>query len=80
MKTGLPSSLRETLLFRPWALATPLMLNRKNRGEYYRHRFFDDAHVLYPFFDELFWDPSDEKGTGDEEEGVPCWTEPSEED
>ena len=77
MKTGLPS-LRETLLFRPWAFASPVTLDRYSPGtDYDCHELFNDAWVLYPFPDDLFWQASDE-GSWDEE-GVPPWTDPWEE-
>ena len=74
MKSGLPS-LREALLFRPWAFASPLTLDRHaiDHEHQYCHGLFNDGWVLYPFPDDLFWNASDE-GTWDEE-GVPCWTE-----
>ena len=73
MNSGLPS-LRETLLFRPWALISP----RKPDREYTstqdgRHNLFDEEAVLYPFPDKLFWKPSDEGTWGDE--GAPEWVE-----
>ena len=77
MKSDLPS-LRETLLFRPWAFASPIIPHRTfgddEDGEK-GHALFDDKFVLYPFPDELFWHASDE-GTW-YEEGVPSWTDPS---
>ncbi len=73
MKSGLPS-LRETLLFRPWAFANPITFDRHAIGrDHHCHELFNDAWALYPFPDELFWHASDE-GTWDEE-GVPCWTD-----
>lgn len=77
MKSGLPS-LRETLLFRPWAFASPITPDRTFSGQEDGdggHGLFDDRFVLYPFPDELFWHASDE-GTWDEE-GIPSWTDPS---
>ena len=74
MKPGLPS-LRETLLFRQWALSNPMMLNRQPRDDdSLCHESFNDAWALYPFPDELFWHASDEGTWG--EDGVPCWTDP----
>ncbi|CAF9940224.1 MAG: hypothetical protein ALECFALPRED_008485 [Alectoria fallacina] len=76
MKSGLPS-LRETLLFRPWAFASPIMPDRTfadEDGEGF-HDLFKDERVLYPFPDDLFWHASDE-GTWDEE-AIPSWTDPS---
>lgn len=77
MKSGLPSLL-ETLLFRPWAFASPFTpyrhLNSQENGDG-GHELFQDECVLYPFPDDLFWHASDE-GTWDEE-GVPSWTDPS---
>ena len=74
MKAGLPS-LRDTLLFRPWAFASPHLVDRQLRREEYEcHELFNDAWVLYPFPDDLFWHASDE-GTWDEE-GIPSWTDP----
>ena len=74
MKAGLPS-LREALLFKPWAFATPIS---PYRGHEYQtgtvHKLFNDAWVRYPFDDSLFWQTSDE-GIWDEE-GVPSWTDP----
>lgn len=75
MKSGLPS-LRETLLFRPWAFSSPVTPDRSfNANEVRGHELFDDKWVLYPFPDELFWQESDE-GTWDEG-GVPPWTDRS---
>ncbi|KAL6719081.1 hypothetical protein ACLMJK_003316 [Lecanora helva] len=75
MKSGLPS-LREALLFRPWAFISPSKPHRDyvsaRDGE---HDLFSEEAVLYPFPDELFWRPSDE-GTW-AEDGVPEWTEVS---
>lgn len=75
MKSGLPS-LRETLLFRPWAFSSPITPDRTFNGNARRrgHELFHDRWVLYPFPDELFWHASDE-GTWDEG-GVPPWTDP----
>ena len=75
MKSGLPS-LRETLLFRPWAFSSPITPDRTfNLIEARRgHELFDDRWVLYPFPDSLFWHASDE-GTWDEG-GVPPWIDP----
>lgn len=76
MKSGLPS-LRETLLFRPWAFSSPITVDRRapSPGQKSRcHELFNDAWVLYPFPDDLFWHSSDE-GAWDEE-GVPSWTDP----
>ena len=73
MRAGLPS-LREALLFRPWAFATPIL---PYRGTYFQrdqsHELFNDAWVRYPFDDDLFWQASDE-GIRDEG-GVPSWTD-----
>ena len=73
MKPKLPS-LRETLLFGKWAMISPAKPVREfvdsNDGG---HWLFDEEAVLYPFPDDLFWNPSDE-GTWDEE-GVPEWIE-----
>lgn len=78
MKSGLPS-LRETLLFRPWAFASPVVPCRhpivQGDDEAMGHVLFHDEHVLYPFPDDLFWHASDE-GTWDEG-GIPSWTNPS---
>jgi hypothetical protein len=76
-KPGLPS-LRETLLFRPWAFCSPAKLERdfvdtEERG----HELFNEEAVMYPFPDHLFWDPLD-VGTWDDGEGVPEWTVPAE--
>lgn len=74
MKAGLPT-LRETLLFRSWASASPFPLDRQAFGlTYNSHELFNDPWVLYPFPDDLFWHASDE-GNWDEE-GVPSWTDP----
>ena len=72
VKSGLPS-LRESLLFRPWALASPITPDARH-GEQ-SHELFNDKFVLYPFPDELFWRASDE-GTWDEG-GAPSWADPS---
>lgn len=76
MKAGLPT-LRETLLFRSWASASPTA-PELDRGIYglksNGHKLFEDPWVLYPFPDGLFWHASDE-GEWDEE-GVPSWTDP----
>lgn len=54
-------SLREALLFRRWAFDTPVVtLRHKSEGVAPWHPLFDEQAVLYPFPDELFWDPSDE--------------------
>lgn len=60
-------SLREALLFRSWAFDTPAVPPWKNMvvGDDGRHPLFDEQAVLYPFPDDLFWDPQDE-GTRDE--------------
>lgn len=74
MKSGLPS-LRETLLFRPWAFASPITTDGSFTGQEglnRSHDLFIDGCVLYPFPDDLFWHASDE-GTWDEG-GVPSWT------
>lgn len=76
MKAGLPT-LRETLLFRSWASASPITLEQDRRAlglTYNSHELFNDPWVLYPFPDDLFWHASDE-GNWDEE-GVPSWTDP----
>lgn len=72
---GLPS-LRESLLFRPWAFRSP----RKPDREYSdieianpSHDLFDEEAVLYPFPDKLFWDPTDEGSWN--EGGVPTWSD-----
>lgn len=77
-KPRLPS-LRETLLFRPWAFASPITPDREFIGARHPdggngHELFKDEHVLYPFPDDLFWDTSNE-GIRDEG-GFPCWTDP----
>ena len=78
MKAGLPS-LRESLLFRSWALTTPIAPYRGHPHQQgVPHELFNDAWVRYPFSDDYFWRASDE-GIWDEE-GVPCWTDPSVED
>ena len=77
MKSGLPS-LRETLLFKPWAFASPIIPDRHFTGQEDgpgHHELFRDEWVRYPFPDDLFWHASDE-GSWDEE-GVPPWTDPS---
>ena len=74
-KSGLP--LREALLFRAWAMASPLPVNPPvthgvSNGN---HPLFTEQAVLDPFpDDDLFWRPGDE-GTWDEE-GAPAWTTP----
>lgn len=73
MKSGLPS-LRETLLFRPWALISPAKPDREyTESSEAAHELFDEDAVLYPFPDSLFWESGDE-GSWDEE-GFPEWTE-----
>lgn len=57
---GLPSK-REAALFRPWALLSPVMVDRSAWDEDTSHELFDDESIRYPFEDELFW-------KGDEEE------------
>ena len=77
MKAGLPS-LRESLLFRPWAFASPFTPDRSwsiQQNGKSSHWLFNDRYVLYPFPDNLFWHAFDE-GSWDEE-GIPCWTDPS---
>ena len=78
MKSGLPS-LRETLLFRQWAFASPITpertFNLQEEEGGGGHELFRDECVLYPFPDGLFWHASDE-GTWDEG-GIPSWTDPS---
>lgn len=55
---GLPS-LRETMLFRAWALRSPPNLERSHFcndvGVTHAHELFDGDKVRYPFEDELFW-------------------------
>ena len=74
MPAGLPT-LRESLLFRPWAFYTPRVPNRSfvelNNDEDTPHPLFDDERVLYPFPDSLFWKDGDE-GVWDGD-GVPLW-------
>lgn len=73
MKSDLPS-LREALLFRPWAFISPAKPYRDFTSEDdNKHELFDEEGALYPFPDKLFWDPSDEGTWG--EEGVPEWVE-----
>lgn len=76
MKSGLPS-LRETLLFRPWAFASPITTDRSFTGQEGGnggHDLFIDGCARYPFPDDLFWHESDQ---GDwDEGGAPSWTEP----
>lgn len=76
IQRGLPS-LRETLLFRPWALSSPAKPKRifidSDDG---RSHLFDEEAVMYPFPDDLFWDPSD-VGTWEDGEGAPEWTVPA---
>lgn len=77
LKYGLPS-LRETLLFRPWAFSNPAKPERESvESNDVSHELFDDDAVMYPFPDDLFWDASD-VGTWDDGEGVPEWTVPTE--
>ena len=69
-------SLRETLLFKPWAFLSPAKPDRE--FQYTEdgdpgHELFEEEAVRYPFDDSLFWDSSDE-GMWDEE-GVPEWME-----
>ena len=72
MKAGLPS-LREALLFRPWAFATPIVPYRSHVQRGTAHELFNDAWVRYPFDDSLFWQASDE---GIWDEGcMPSWTD-----
>lgn len=73
MKAGLPT-LRETLLFRSWASASPNTPELDRRGFGNSHELFNDPWILYPFPNDLFWHASDE-GNWDEE-GVPSWTDP----
>ena len=78
MKAGLPT-LRETLLFRPWAFATPITLDRRRSGDPDQgedcHELFKEECFLYPFSDDLFWHESDEGNWN--EAGFPSWTNPS---
>jgi len=74
MKPGLPS-LRETLLFRPWAFNSPAKPDRQYIVADAHHKLFNEEAVLYPFPDHLFWDPSD-VGTWDDGEGPREWTVP----
>lgn len=71
-RIGLPS-LRETLLFKSWALHTPAKADDAMFRNYGAHALFDDHAVLYPFPDELFWDPKD-ADEWEEGEGAPEWT------
>ena len=74
MKFDIPS-VREVLLFRQWAFSNPMLLNRQPVDDNDEcHELFNDAWVLYPFPDDLFWQASDE-GTW-REPGVAPWTEP----
>ena len=66
----------EALLFRRWALATPVTIERdiddggldNSRNA---HPMYSEEGVLYPFADELFWKEGDEgEWDGD---GVPMW-------
>ena len=67
MKSGLPS-FQETLLFRPWAFASPITPEGNiSVNEVGDHELFDEKCVLYPFPDDLFWHASGE-GTWTEEE------------
>lgn len=73
---GLPP-FRESLLFRPWALTSPVLLDRDRHDEdgepipTGKHVLFNEEMVLYPFPDELFWKDGDEgEWDGD---GVPQW-------
>lgn len=70
MRIGLPS-LRETLLFKRWALHAPATVD--GPSPYGAHPLFNDHAVLYPFPDELFWDPND-ADEWVEGEGAPQWT------
>jgi len=72
-RSDLPS-LRESLLFRPWALTSPAKPDREHTQHLSeRDELFDEECVLYPFPDDFFWDPSDEGTWG--EDGVPEWAE-----
>lgn len=78
MKPGLPT-LRETLLFRPWALTSPVSPDRDRVDEdgeaipTGKHALFNEEAVLYPFPTELFWKDGDEgEWDGD---GVPQWVD-----
>lgn len=60
MKSGLPS-FQETLLFRPWAFASPITPEGNiSVNEVGDHELFDEKCVLYPFPDDLFWHASGE--------------------
>ena len=52
-------TLRETMLFRAWALRSPPNLGRShfcnNVGATIAHELFDGDKVRYPFEDQLFW-------------------------
>ena len=76
MKSGLPT-LQETLLFRRWALDNPRKPDRSENMELEMFVHFDEDAVLYPFPDDLFWNPED-VGTWDDD-GVPEWEETSRE-
>jgi hypothetical protein len=67
-------TIRESLLFRPWALHTPMkprweLINRTYRNP--PHDLFDEYALRYPFPDQLFWNEGDE-GEWDDD-GAPPW-------
>ena len=73
IKPGLPS-LREMLLFRPWAFDDPVKPQREfTESAEAAHQLFGEGMVRYPIPDTLFWEPGDE-GSWDEE-GVPEWVD-----
>lgn len=73
MRIGLPS-LRETLLFKSWALHTPATVDGSLWSYPGAHPLYQrNNQVLYPFPDELFWDPND-ADEWEEGMGAPEWT------